>query len=155
LEDLLWLCGGLAVLYGFSATLGLHAGMQYFNTRAAVAISLGTIFFLFLGVAACMWMIVAFSGSFHAQLQPFLAFMLGGGVGLYVALGARNPSTAIAAASFLAPLATFYAITSFLLDYTLAVFLVTAATYGFATAAMLVPAIYEFDVATGRTTAGE
>jgi hypothetical protein len=35
----------------------------------------------------------------------------------------------------------------------LGVFLVTAAAYGFATAAMLVPAIYEFDVATGRTTA--
>jgi hypothetical protein len=29
---------------------------------------------------------------------------------------------------------------------------VTVATYGFATAAMLIPAIYEFDVATGRTT---
>ena len=34
-------------------------------------------------------------------------------------------------------------------------FLVTVAAYGFTTAAMLVPAIYEFDVATGRTTAGE
>ena len=29
------------------------------------------------------------------------------------------------------------------------------ATYGFTTAAMLVPAIYEFDVATGRTTPGD
>jgi hypothetical protein len=28
-------------------------------------------------------------------------------------------------------------------------------TYGFATAAMLIPAISEFDVATGRTTGGE
>ena len=81
--------------------------------------------------------------------------MLGGGVGLYVALGARNPSPAIALASLLCPFATFYAITSFLLNYTLAVFLVTAGTYGFATLAMLVPAIYEFDVATGRTTADE
>ena len=107
-------------------------------------------FFLFLGVATCMRMMVAFSGSFQAQLQPFLAFMLGGGVGLYVALGARNPSTAIGVASFLCPFATFYAITSFLLDYTLGVFLVTTAAYGFTTAAMLVPAIYEFDVATGR-----
>jgi hypothetical protein len=71
---------------------------------------------------------------------------------LYVALGVRNPSTAIGLASFLCPLATFYAITSFLLEYTLGVFLVTAAAYGFATAAMLVPAVYEFDVATGRTT---
>ena len=31
-------------------------------------------------------------------------------------------------------------------------FLVTTAAYGFAVAAMLVPAIWEFDVATGRTT---
>ena len=151
-ENLLYLCGGLAVLYGFSAMVGIHAGMNYFNSKSAIATSLGTVFFLFLGVATCMRMMVAFSGSFQAQLQPFLAFMIGGGLGLYVALGARNPSTAIAAASFLCPLATFYAITSFFLDYTLAVFLVTAGAYGFATAAMLIPAIYEFDVATGRTT---
>jgi hypothetical protein len=102
-----------------------------------------------------MRMMISFSGSFQAQLQPFLAFMVGGGVGLYVALGARNPSTAIGVASFLCPFATFYAIASFLLHYTLAVFLVTVAAYGFATAAMLIPAIYEFDVAAGRTTSGE
>jgi hypothetical protein len=35
------------------------------------------------------------------------------------------------------------------------VFLVVTLTYGFATVAMLVPALYEFDVATGRTTLGE
>jgi len=34
-------------------------------------------------------------------------------------------------------------------------FLVTVAAYGFTTAAMLVPAICEFDVATGRTTLDE
>jgi ABC-type transport system involved in multi-copper enzyme maturation permease subunit len=152
LENLLYVLGGAAVLYLFVAVLGIHAGMNYASSRSAIATSLGTVFFLFVGVATCMRMMVAFSGSFQAQLQPFLAFMIGGGVGLYVALGARNPSTAIGAASFICPFATFYAITSFLLDYTLGVFLVTAAAYGFTTAAMLVPAIYEFDVATGRTT---
>ena len=76
-------------------------------------------------------------------------------MGLYAVLGLRNPSTAIGVASFLCPIATFYAITSFFLNYTLAVFLVTAGAYGFATAALLIPAIYEFDVATGRTTIGE
>lgn len=155
LENLLYLVGGLGVLYAFSAVLGVHVGMHYANSRTAIATSLGTVFFLFLGVATCMWMMIAFSGSFEAQLQPFLAFMVGGGVGLYVALGARNPSPAIGVASFACPFATFYAITSFFLDYTLGVFLVTAAAYGFATAAMLVPAIYEFDVATGRTTIAE
>lgn len=154
-ENLLYLVGGLGVLYAFSAMLGVHVGMHYANSRTAIATSLGTVFFLFLGVATCMWMMIAFSGSFEAQLQPFLAFMVGGGVGLYVALGARNPSPAIGVASFACPFATFYAITSFFLDYTLGVFLVTAAAYGFATAAMLIPAIYEFDVATGRTTIAE
>ena len=155
LENLLYLILGLGVLMFFVVVLGIHVGMNYFNSRTAVATSLGTLFFLFVGVATCMRMMIAFSGSFQAQLQPFLAFTVGGGIGLYVALGARNPSTAIGLASFLCPFATFYAITSFLLNYTLAVFLVTAGAYGFMTAAMLVPAIYEFDVATGRTTIGE
>jgi len=155
LENLIYLLGGLAVLYVFVAMLGVHAGMTYGNSQAAIATSLGTVFFLFLGVATCMRMMVALSGSFQAQLHPFLAFMIGGGVGLYVALGARNPSTAIGLASFLCPFATFYAITSFMLHHTLAVFLVTVAAYGFTTAAMMVPAIYEFDVATGRTTIEE
>jgi ABC-type Na+ efflux pump permease subunit len=155
LENLLYLVGGLAVLYLFVAVLGIHAGMIYGNSRTAIAVSLGTVFFLFLGVATCIRMMVAFSASFQAQLPPFLAFMLGGGLGMYVAMGARNPSAAIGVAAFLCPIATFYAITSFFLNYTLAVFLVVAAAYGFTTAAMLVPAIYEFDVATGRTAIGE
>ena len=98
---------------------------------------------------------ISFSGSFQVQLAPFLAFVLGGSVGLYVSLGSRNPSAAIGAASLLVPFATFYAITSFLLNYPLSVFLVTTITYGFTTAAMMVPALYEFDVAMGRTSTEE
>jgi hypothetical protein len=154
-ENLLYLLGGLAVMNVFVAMLGVHAGMSYGNSRTAIGVSLGTVFFLFIGIAACMQMMIAFSGSFHWQIQPFLAFMLGGSVGLYAALGSRNPSLAIGVASVLCPIATFWAITSFFLQYTLGVFLVTVLTYGFATAAMLVPAIFEFDVATGRTTGGE
>ena len=154
-ENLLYLLIGLAVLYLFVAVLGIHIGMNYASSRTAIATSLGTVFFLFLGVLTCMWMMIALGGSFEAQLWPFLGFILGGGVGLYVALGARNPSGAIGVASFGCPLATFYAITSFFLDQTLGVLLVAGTAYGFATAAMLVPAIYEFDVATGRTTLGE
>lgn len=155
LENMIYLVGGLAVLFLFVVVLGIHSGMTYFNSRNAVATSLGTLFFLLVGVATCMRMMVAFAGSFEAQLQPFLALTIGGGIGLYAALGVRNPSTAIGVASFLCPFATFYAITSFLLHYTLGVFLVVLFTYGFMIAAMLVPAIYEFDVATGRTTVGE
>jgi ABC-type transport system involved in multi-copper enzyme maturation permease subunit len=151
-ENLMYLVGSLAVMNFFAAMLGVHAGMNYDNSRSAIGVSLGTLFFLFIGIATCMRVMVAFSGSFHMQLQPFLAFMGGGTLGLYVALGARNPSLAILVASLLCPAATFYAITSFLLDHTLGPFLVVLFTYGFATAAMLVPAIFEFDVATGRTT---
>ncbi len=154
-ENLVYLLGGLLVMNIFVAMLGVHSGMTYDNSRTAIGVSLGTVFFLFVGIATCMRMMIAFSGSFHWQIQPFLAFMLGGGVGLYAALGSRNPSLAIGVASMLAPIATFWAITSFLLQYTLSVFLVTVATYGFATAALLVPAIFEFDVATGRTTGAD
>ncbi len=154
-ENLLYLLLGLGILYVFVAVLGIHVGMNYASSRAAIGTSLGTVFFLFLGVATCMWMMIALGASFEAQLWPFLGFILGGGVGLYVALGARNPSAAIGVAAFACPLATFYAITSFFLEETLGVLLVAGTAYGFATAAMLIPAIYEFDVATGRTTLGE
>lgn len=154
-ENLFYVLGGLLVMDGFAAMLGVHAGMIHANSRSAIGVSVGTLLFLFIGIATCMRLMIAFSGSFQGQLQPFLAFMLGGGVGLYVALGTRNPSPAIGLASFGAPIATFYVITSFILGHPLAVFFVTVATYGFATAAMLVPALYEFDVATGRAGAGE
>jgi hypothetical protein len=150
-----YLAVALAVLFLFVAMLGVHAGMHYENTRVAVGVSLGTVFFLFVGVATCMRMMVAFSQSFQYQLQPLLAFMVGGGLGLYVALGGRNPSTAIALASFSLPVATFYAITSYFLDKPGFVFIATIVAYGFTTVAMLIPAIDEFDVATGRTTMTE
>jgi hypothetical protein len=47
-------------------------------------------------------------------------------------------------------------ITSYFNGQTLGVFTIATLAYGFATAAMLIPALFEFDVATGRTTdAGE
>ena len=147
-----FLFAGLAVLYFFSAMIGIHVGMQYENTRSALATSLGIIFFLFVGIGTCIWMMLAFSGSFESQLQPFLAFMLGGGVGLYLCLGLRNPSSAIALASFVLPPATFYAITCFLLGQYHWVFFSMAGAYLFTVIAMLIPAIDEFDTVTGRTT---
>jgi len=153
LMNAMFLLIGLVVLYLFVAMIGIYIGMQYENTRNAIATSLGLVFFLFIGIATCMWIMVAFSGSFEAQLQSFLAFMIGGGVGIYVALGARNPSTAIGLASFSLPIATFYCITSMLLGQYHLVFIAAVAAYGFTTVAMLIPAIDEFDVATGRTTA--
>lgn len=154
-ENFVYLLIGVLVLYAFAAMLGVHSGITHHNSRLAIGVSLGTIFFLFLGIATCIRMMVAFSGQFSLQLQPFVAFMLGGSAGLYVALGARNPSTAIGWASIFCPFATFYAITSLWLGDTLGPLLVIVGTYGFTTAAMLVPAIFEFDVITGRTTLGE
>ena len=155
LENLTYLLGGLSVMIVFVAMLGLHCGMIYANSRTSIGVSLGTVFFLFLGVVTTVLLMVSFSGSFQVQLAPFLAFILGGGIGLYVALGIRNPSPAIGAAALCVPFATFYAIISFRLDMPLAVFLVMSAAYGFTTAAMLIPALYEFDVAMGRTTGNE
>ena len=126
--------------------------MKYASSRSAIGVSLGTVFFLFLGVVTCVLMMISFSGSFQGQFAPFLAFILGGGIGLNFALGGtRNPSRAIAVSSALVPFATFYAIVSFITHFTSVVFLVVAVTYGFTTAAMLIPALNEFDIAMGRT----
>ncbi|MCR9118866.1 MAG: hypothetical protein NXI22_18170, partial [bacterium] len=150
LESLFFLIGGLIVFNVFVATLGIHCGMTYANSRTAITASLGTVFFLFLGVLTCIAMMISFSGSFQTQLMAFAALMLGGGIGLFLTLGARNPSRAIAAASLLLPFATFFAITSFLLGHTMNTFLVCAGIYGFTTVALIMPAIGEFDIAHGQ-----
>lgn len=146
-EITFYLVAGLCVLFLFAAMLGIHSGMTYAGSRSAIGVSLGTLFFLFVGVAVCLRMMLSMGGSFHAQLQPFLAFMAGGGLAMFLALGARNPSSAIGLASFGCPFATFYAMSALMMNYTLGVFLVVAVMYGFTTAAMLVPAISEFDIA--------
>lgn len=153
--NLAYLLGGMLVMDAFAAMLGVHAGLAYANSRSAIGTSLGTLMFLFLGVGVCMRIMMAFQG-FGSQFAAFFFFLFGGGIGLFLALGVRNPSGAIMLASFAAPFATFFVITNFLLGQYGAMFLITTLTYGWATAAMLVPAVSEFDVATGRTTgAGE
>jgi len=155
LENGFYLATGVAVLLFFAATLGLHVGLSYASSRRAIAVALSTVAFLFVGVATAMRIMVAFGGSFELQLAPFLAIIVGGAIGLYAALSARNPSSAIGWAAALLPALTFVAITGFLQGNSLQVLLVVAAAYGFATLAMLVPAIGAFDLLTGRTTTGE
>lgn len=151
-ENLIFTVLTLVVMVLFVTMLGIHCGMIYSQSRVAIGTSLGTVFFLFLGIAVCMLIMLMFRGSFGRQLAPFLFIILGGGTGLYMALGSRNPSPAITASSFLLPFLTFFAITSFLLrDQELTVFLTVAISYAFATAAMMVPALSEFDFAFGRT----
>jgi ABC-type transport system involved in multi-copper enzyme maturation permease subunit len=155
-ENLVFTLITLIVLDVFVAMLGIHCGMIYSQSRIAIGTSLGTVFFLFLGVATCMLIMLMFRGSFGRQLAPFLFIILGGGMGLYLAIGNRNPSRAITISSFLLPFLTFFAITSFILrDQELAVFSVFSISYAFATAAMMIPALSEFDFAFGRSKAAD
>ncbi|MCC6507856.1 MAG: hypothetical protein IT423_02025 [Pirellulaceae bacterium] len=155
-ENLCYVLIGLVTMNLFVTMLGIHCGMIHSQSRGAIATSLGTVFFLFLGVVMCMLVMLSFRGSFASQLPPFLVIILGGGIGLFAALGIRNPSPAIALASFGLPFLTFFAITSFILrNQELSVFSVIVVAYGFATASMIIPALSEFDFAMGRTRAAE
>jgi len=154
-ENFGYLVVGYLVVVVFVSMLGLHCGMIYANSRQAIVTSLGTVFFLFVGVITMMVMMVSFAGSVEAQLTPFLACIVGGGVGLYATLGSRNPSPAIALASGVLPLAMFFSITSLLLGRYLSVALVVVATYAFATTAMMIPALGEFNISVGRARPAE
>jgi hypothetical protein len=152
-EYALYLGAGLLAFQAYVAMLGVHVGLAYDNSRQATAVSLGIVFFLLVGVGTCMRIMIAFgTSSLAIQLIAFSAVILCGGVILYAALGVRNPSGALLIASLLCPALTFVGIMNYLGGETLSVFFVIVGTYGFATVAMLVPAIAAFDVATGRTT---
>lgn len=151
-ENLLFVILSLVVMNCFVAILGIHCGMTYGISQTAVGVSLSTVLFLLLGIGVCMRMMMAFQNSFTHQLQAFIAFMVCGGAAMFYALGIRNPSRALALASGVTPFATYIVITNFFQESFGAAFLVMMVTYTFATAAMLIPAVYEFDVATGRTT---
>ncbi len=98
-----------------------------------------------------MTIMVSFRGAFQIQMAPFLVMILGGGAALFASLGWRNPSSAMFIASFSLPLITFYAITQFLLQTDhLYVLAALAAGYAFTTAAMMIPALSEFDVTLER-----
>ena len=81
------------ILVHFSAMLGLHAAITYTNSRAAVANSLGTIFFLLIGIGICAGLIVLSDRQFGRQLLSFMIFIGAGSVALFASLGAKNPST--------------------------------------------------------------
>lgn len=154
-ENLVFLVVSFLVMNTFAAMLGLHCGMTYSISQTAIGVSLSTVLFLLLGIGVCMRMMMAFQNSFTYQLQAFIAFMVCGGAAMFYALGIRNPSRALALASGITPFATYIVITNFLQQSYGGASLITLVTYSFATAAMLVPAVYEFDVATGRTTTQE
>ncbi|HUG91312.1 MAG TPA: ABC transporter permease subunit [Planctomycetaceae bacterium] len=151
-EHALYVIASFAALVCFASMLGLHSGLSYDHSRAAIANSLGTMFFLFVGIFIFMILLVEASSSFLLQFQSFLLFIGLGSIGLYASLTHKNPSAALTISAGVLPFLTFYAITEYLLGGSLGVCLWILAAYGFTTIAMLVPAVSEFDVALGRTT---
>ncbi|MEZ6060189.1 MAG: ABC transporter permease [Planctomycetaceae bacterium] len=152
LENSVYLIVTYFVLSLFAVMLGLHAGLTYENSRSAIANSLGTMFFLFIGIFIFMLLLVEARSSFAVQMQSFIVFIGLGSIGLYSSLTHKNPSSALTMAAALLPFLTFYAITEFLMAGSLGVCLAICFAYGFATIAMLIPSISDFDVALGRTT---
>jgi hypothetical protein len=139
------------VLVAFAAMLGLHSAVTYAVSRTAIANSLGTLFFLFVGIALFLLLLVEARESFGLQLQSFLLFIVAGSVVLGASLTQKNPAPALWLGAAALPFLTFYAIASFLLDAPLAATLSVAVAYGFTTIAMLVPAVSDFDVMLGRS----
>lgn len=151
-EACFFLMSGFMVLATFSAMLGVHFGLSWESSRSAIANSLGTMFFLFLGIFVCILLIVEARANFLMQLPSFLAFIIGGAIGLLATLTRKNPSSALSLAAMSLPFFTFYAIIDFLIGGSLGLWIVLCTAYGFTTLAMLIPAISEFDVALGRST---
>src|SRR5262249_33336165 len=142
--------------------LGIHVALRNINSQAAILNTLGTVFFLSVGTLICIYLILI-NGRFESQWFSFLFFLAAGIGGLLWVLSADRPSPALTLASFLCPPAVFYAVTNVLIAKPgseesgdpVVPFLVIATAFGFTVAAMLVPLLSEFDVALGRTTAGQ
>jgi ABC-type Na+ efflux pump permease subunit len=162
LEALLLIDVGALVLLAFAAVLGIHVPLRTLNSQLAVINTLGTIFFLSVGTLLCI-ALIQINGRFESQWFSFLFFLAAGIGGLWWVLSADRPSAALTLASFLCPPAVFYAVTSIVIGKPgtdqsgdpLMPFLAVAGAFGFTVAAMLVPLLSEFDVALGRTTAGQ
>ena len=74
------------MLTTFAAMLGLHSGLSFENSRTAIINSLGTLFFLFVGIFIFLMLLVEASGSFASQLLSFIVFIGLGGIGLWASL---------------------------------------------------------------------
>jgi hypothetical protein len=151
----------LLVLLFFVMVLGIHVALRNMISRVAIINTLGTVFFLTMGTAVTIGLILI-NGRFEYQWTSFL-FFLGAGIGgLWWVLNGNKPSTALSLASWFCPPAVFYCVMNLLIAKPgfeesadpLIPAMVLIAAFGFTIAAMLIPLISEFDVALGRTTAG-
>ncbi len=149
------------VLIAFTLVLGIHVALRSANSRGAVLQALGTVFFLSVGTILCIYLIVA-TGRFAYQWLSFSGFLMAAVGGLWFVLCGDRPSAALTLASWLCPLAVFYAISNLLIGKPgrlesadpLLPFIVTAGAFGFATLAMLMPLLAEFEVAIGKASGG-
>jgi hypothetical protein len=106
--------------------------------------------------------LIVVSGRFEYQWGSFLLFLGAGVGGLWWVLNGERPSRALTLASWACPFALFYAVLNVLIgkpgsgesSEPWLPFLVVAAAFGLAIAAMLVPLLSEFDLALGRTGGG-
>lgn len=162
LESFVCVSTGILILLAFAAVLGIHVALRNTNSQLAIANALGTIFFLSVGTLVCIYLILI-NGRFEYQWFSFVFFLAAGIGGLWWVLSADRPSPALTLASWLCPLGVFYTVTNILIgkpgseesaDPALP-FLVVTGAFGFTLAAMLVPLLSEFDIALGRTTAGQ
>jgi ABC-type transport system involved in multi-copper enzyme maturation permease subunit len=152
----------LVLLMAFAAVLGMHVALRNLNSQQAILHSLGTIFFLSIGTGACI-VLILINPRFESQWFSFSFFLAMGIGGLWWVLNGDRPSGALTVASWLGPLAVFYAVTNIIVGKPgteesadpLMPFVVVSLVFGFTVAAMLVPLLSEFDVALGRTTAAQ
>jgi ABC-type Na+ efflux pump permease subunit len=162
LEAFLCIVLGSLVLMAFATVLGVHVALRIINSQMAIINTLGTIFFLSAGTGFCIKLILI-NPRFESQWYSFIFFLTAGIGGLWWVLSADRPSAALTLASWLCPPAVFYSVTNILIAKPgseesgdpLVPFLVVGGAFGFTVAAMLVPLLSEFDVALGRTTAGQ
>jgi hypothetical protein len=156
-EALLCVLGAALVLMIFAVILGVHVALRTQNSRLAIVNTLGTIFFLSVGMS-----LILINGRFEYQWASFVLFIMAGIGGLWWVLSGDRPSTALTVASWVCPLGVFYSVTNILVAKPgtnesgdpVIPFLVMAGAFGFTVAAMLIPLISEFDVALGRTSGG-
>jgi ABC-type transport system involved in multi-copper enzyme maturation permease subunit len=160
IEAAIFLGTALLILIAFAVMLGIHVALRSDNSRFAAINTLGTIFFLSIGTAICIYLI-RINGRFEYQWLSFAGFIVAGIGGLWWVLSAERPSTALNLASALLPIAVFYTITNILIGKPstgessdpLYPFIVIGGAFGFALTAMAVPLMSEFDVAIGRASA--
>ncbi|QDT39601.1 ABC-2 family transporter protein [Stratiformator vulcanicus] len=150
-ENLIFAGLGFLSLVAFAAVVGFHSAMSHANSRNAIAASLGTVFFLFVGIFIFILLLVEARSSFALQFQSFLVFIVAGSILLGASLTYQNPSAALWLASAILPFLTFYSIASYMLGRPGESTLAVVAAYLFATIAMLIPALSEFTLTVAKS----